>query len=830
MTNSNNDGPTGDPFTRVAKAAAGQSPVAAKAKDRDKGDHLAPAPDDAPDLPAQWKGLGAPAKAWCYRDSAGRVLRWVLRFEKTTGGEVEKDIRPATLWRDAAGKLAWRLASEPGSLRPLYGLDRLAARIGAPVLLAEGEKAAAAAGERFPEFVAMTWPGGSNAVSKADFSPLGGRHVLVWPDADEPGRKAAQAAARAALSAGALSAAVVELPGYLPKGWDLADEWPPAFTHADAAALISETRDAAQPGGVVWPWGFRMDGDGLWFDAPAQGGGKPIPSKIAGAFEVVGEARDPEGDGWAIVIKFRDRDGREKMLPIAKSRLASGGADVRAELAGAGLMVSPARGKSDKFCIALMEVEASRRLVLVSATGWTTGERFVLPTQTIGLGRGEDVIFTGEAAALHYRRAGSLDGWRSAVAAFAPGNDLLTVATSLAFLGPLLRPLGLEGGGLHFRGSSSCGKTTLAYAAGSVWGGGGPLGFGQTWRATANALEMVAYGHNDGLAVFDELALVAPDEAGAAAYSLSSGQSKARSRADGSLRRRSEWRVAILSTGEIGLADHIRSGKREIRPMAGQELRLLDIAADAGQRMGVWEDLHGLAGPAALSDAIKDACGKHYGHAGPAFVEAFAAKREDSLRAAKAFMVEFVRTVGREGDTGQAQRAAHRFAAIAAAGELATGFGITGWPPLQAFEASVRLYHRWAAAFGRDQSYEARAVLRKVKAVIESEGASFAAWDDDEPLESEEPTRAGRDEQARGLKSWGYRVKVAGGLEFRFNDAGWEYATQGFGQKEAAAALHEAGHFERGDGSHWKKKHKRKGLSGRYWTVKGSLLEADLGD
>ena len=114
--------------------------------------------------------------------------------------------------------------------------------------------------------------------------------------------------------------------------------------------------------------------------------------------------------------------------------------------------------------------------------------------------------------------------------------------------------------------------------------------------------------------------------------------------------------------------------------------------------------------------------------------------------------------------------------------------------------------------------------------MIESEGASFAAWDDDEPLESEEPTRAGRDEQARGLKSWGYRVKVAGGLEFRFNDAGWEYATQGFGQKEAAAALHEAGHFERGDGVHWKKKHKRKGLGGRYWTVKGSLLEADLGD
>ncbi|OXE36165.1 MAG: hypothetical protein CGW95_09460 [Phenylobacterium zucineum] len=476
-----------------------------------------------------------------------------------------------------------------------------------------------------------------------------------------------------------------------------------------------------------------------------------------------------------------------------------------------------------------MEVEAARRLVLVGATGWCDG-RFVLPRQSVGPGRGEDVIFTGETGALHYRRAGSLDAWRTTVAAFAPGNDLLVLALSLGFLGPLLRPLELEGGGVHFRGSSSCGKTTLAYAAGSIWGGGGPLGFRQTWRATANAREMVAYGHNDGLDVFDELALVAPEEAGAAAYSLSSGQSKARSRADGSLRRRSEWRVAILSTGEIGLADHIRSGKRGERPMAGQELRLLDIAADAGQRLGVWEDLHGLPGPAALSDALKAASGKNFGLAGPAFVDAFIARRGDALSAAKALIADFVRTVARDGDSGQAQRAAHRFAAIAAAGEMATVFGVTGWPPMTAFEAAVRLYHRWAANFGRDRSHEASAIIRRVKNIIESTVANFAPWDEFEAEASQEPSRAGRDEQARSMICWGYRAKFTSGVEYRFNGAGWEHATQGFGQKEAAKVLFEAGFLERGDRDHWAKKHKRKGQSLRLWTVKGSILEADLGD
>jgi hypothetical protein len=41
----------------------------------------------------------------------------------------------------------------------------------------------------FPNCVCITSPGGSQAATKADWSPLVGRRVLVWPDADEPGAK-----------------------------------------------------------------------------------------------------------------------------------------------------------------------------------------------------------------------------------------------------------------------------------------------------------------------------------------------------------------------------------------------------------------------------------------------------------------------------------------------------------------------------------------------------------------------------------------------------------------------------------------------------------------
>ena len=75
---------------------------------------------------------------------------------------------------------------------------------------------------------------------------------------------------------------------------------------------------------------------------------------------------------------------------------------------------------------------------------------------------------------------------------FAVGNSRLTVALSMALAPPLLHVVEMEGGGLHFRGSSSIGKTTLLHVAGSVWGGGGLAGYVRRWRATDNALEGVA--------------------------------------------------------------------------------------------------------------------------------------------------------------------------------------------------------------------------------------------------------------------------------------------------------------------------------------------------
>lgn len=58
------------------------------------------------------------------------------------------------------------------------------------VVLVEGEKCVDAA-LRLGETCVTTWPGGASAVSQVDLMPLGGKHVRIIADNDEPGLKAA---------------------------------------------------------------------------------------------------------------------------------------------------------------------------------------------------------------------------------------------------------------------------------------------------------------------------------------------------------------------------------------------------------------------------------------------------------------------------------------------------------------------------------------------------------------------------------------------------------------------------------------------------------------
>jgi len=193
-------------------------------------DIIQPAPRP---LPAKLRHnrLGTPTAIWRYTDAAGDLLFIVARFDPPGA---RKEILPMTCGADG-----WRWKAPPAP-RPLYGLHRLAAHPAAPVLVVEGEKVADAAAQAFPDLVPIAWLGGAQAVAKADWSALQGRRVAIWPDNDQPGRKAAADVAQAATAAGAAHVALVDVPADWPDGWDLADALPEGVTAGTLRDLLNE--------------------------------------------------------------------------------------------------------------------------------------------------------------------------------------------------------------------------------------------------------------------------------------------------------------------------------------------------------------------------------------------------------------------------------------------------------------------------------------------------------------------------------------------------------------------------------------------------------------
>lgn len=234
-------------FAPLTPEEAKASQPAGKAKAADKVPIL-PIPDDAPHaMGFRHPKHGAPSKLWPYRDAAGRLLCQMARFDFTAAdGAPGKDVLPLTFCDLGSGKRAWRSKGIPDP-RPLYKLPELVARPDALVIVTEGEKAADAAAGLFGGRVTTTPMHGAKSPHKTDWSPMAGRHVVIWPDRDEPGTSFAQAVAALATEAGAASVAVVDVPADWPHAWDLADELPAGITVDTLRAMIASAGEWEPP-------------------------------------------------------------------------------------------------------------------------------------------------------------------------------------------------------------------------------------------------------------------------------------------------------------------------------------------------------------------------------------------------------------------------------------------------------------------------------------------------------------------------------------------------------------------------------------------------------
>lgn len=159
--------------------------------------------------------LGSATTSWHYRNSDGSIFCSVARWDY---GDRRKEIRQFHVNGSGA---EW---ARPKGQAPLFAVGRIA-NIGR-VLVVAGEKAADAAQRLFPGWAVTTSLGGESAAARTDWSPVRDKLVTIWPDADEPGRKYADAVGKLCLQAGARNVHIVNIPLDAPAGWDLADEPP----------------------------------------------------------------------------------------------------------------------------------------------------------------------------------------------------------------------------------------------------------------------------------------------------------------------------------------------------------------------------------------------------------------------------------------------------------------------------------------------------------------------------------------------------------------------------------------------------------------------------
>lgn len=803
---------------------------------------IVPVPEDAPPMRFRHPIYGAPSKTWTYTDAQSRAMCYIARFDYMEDGEAKKLILPITYCQLPDGKRAWRSKGLP-DLRPLYNLAEIA-RTGdvadAPkVIICEGEKAADAASMLFPDCICTTAMHGAQSPHKTDWSPLVGRTVVIVPDIDEPGRNFAKQVASLLTTAGVKNIELLlptwfsetfwengkpqDQPWWLKKkGYDLADAVADGWTAERVQDLGGASFSRYSDRNVdelrwteIKTHGrfFRFDEDLVEVSRSDKEGNlywEPISSRIV----PIGFARTTESEDWQLLVLVRDPDGCDKRRIIPAGSFAGDGKPVREALLSSGAWIAQGREAREAQLTYLSRNVPPLRVLSVLRPGWHD-DCFVLPDQAYGSAPNEEYVI-GDGKVRQFDCGGTLDGWKADVARPALGNSRLTFALSLAFVGPLLKPLRSESGIFHLVGASSSGKSLAQRMAASVWGKGAKTGFVRTWRQTDNAVEFVAEAHTDTLLVFDELGQADPHKVGEIAYMLAQDEGKGRSVAKGGLAATPQWRIVVLSSGEVGLEDMIETSGLGKRSKAGQRLRFVSVPADAACGMGIFETIHEWESPTKIWEHLNNAAQSHFGHASRAYITALM-KSADFKTTVERKIDEFVTAHCDEQSNGQIQRVAAKFGLVAAAGELAASYDVLPWPEGAAFEAASICFKAWRDARGGNNSEEEDEALRAVKGYIEAHGASrFEVMDD--------RVEIGPDRNV--LNRAGYRKRVDDLWEYYVLPEAWRTICHGMDPAMVARTLRAHGLLEVGEAGRLQKNMRLPGIAGttRCYVIRSNLL------
>jgi len=512
--------------------------------------------------------------------------------------------------------------------------------------------------------------------------------------------------------------------------------------------------------GVYYCWGKPKEVSGQRIMAP-------VETWLASPIRLVARTTQWPDGAQGVRLNVYDGDGwRDVVLP--REALAS--RRHREILLACGASLEAQSRDAMAWLVEYLQQSPSRREWTTERTGWH-GEQYVLPDTTVG--EGTAISFIGLRPTDEPLTAGELAEWQRSVAALAVGNPLLAFSISLPFAGPLLKLTGYNSVLVHLVGRSTTGKTTCLMVANSVVG---PPALVATWRATADGLEQKALVHCDGFLALDEIGQAEPRVLDHAIYALVNGAAKQRARVyehGVGAAPTQRWRLAVLSSGERTVETLLAMGGCSIN--AGQAVRLIEIPV--AERYGAFTELHGCESGATFADTLRRATSRYYGTPIRAFLEKLCNDDRDALNqvldGCRAKLLEAVKNSD-AAPGAQASRVLASMALAAAAGELATSYGITGWEQGEAIRAALCCYRLWARRRAVGTDLETVTLIRQVYDFITRYGDSRFT-----PVDDGVPGGEARNNPVVYNRAGYYRDRD-GDREYLFTPDGFREATHGF--------------------------------------------------
>lgn len=423
-------------------------------------------------------------------------------------------------------------------------------------------------------------------------------------------------------------------------------------------------------------------------------------------------------NGISKLVEFKDYKNEMQQLIVKPNMIVRDGEQIRVLLTNQGFVYAGTPLSKRKLFEYIMSASPTKEATLITRAGFF---RSIYIRSDVVIGASEEKIIPDDSIRNKaVASTGSLQEWNDYIARYCIGNSRLILAINAAFASMLLKSCGMPNFGFHFVGNSSSGKTTCLNIAASIFG---KPEYVVTWKATDNALENVAYKHNDALLILDELSEISPTKAGEVAYMLGNGQGKKRLDKNCNARETLSWRLIFLSSGEVDLTSHMAENSRTSK--AGQKVRLLNVPSKACENsFGIFENLHDFKDGAEFSNFLRTNAARYYGTPAIAFIEKVLMSTNEIRQK---FQEEFQNLKTQYlpiKAEGQDQRAFEHFMFAGFAGELAIKYDIVDWKPGTAYAAAIACFNSWLEDKDGVGDDENRQILEQVKAFFELHGHS----------------------------------------------------------------------------------------------------------